>query len=235
MKKFFIVLGLIFIGLQANALYVFESVGDMNHFWDSNGRYQEKVLDVGNKLLSANRIDKRLTITVVMDFDNVNADASPDKKNINVYTGILPYIDNDDELAWLIGHETGHIIDYYDGFLKWFVIMNLNKKEYEYKADLVGIDLMVKAGYNPIAAITAGNKFLDESYWDDYFFWAHPKGSKRTLAMYKYIYKKYPWALKTDMVNNVNYKNFLNCAQKDIEEFQQKEKVRTNKMEKDNL
>ena len=235
MKKFLIVVCLLLTGLKSHAAFMFETVGDMNHFWDVNGRFQQKVLDVGNKILETNKIDKRLTITVVMDFKTINADASPDRKNINVYTGILPYIDNDDELAYLIGHETGHILDYYDGFLKWFIVMQLNKKEYEYKADLIGIDLMAKAGYNPVASICAANKFLDESYWDDYFFWSHPRGSKRLLAMYKYIFKKYPWALKTDMVNNIHYKNFLNCAQKDIDEFQQTEQIRADKRRGESL
>jgi len=235
MKKSLILLVALFIGLKASALLVFESVGDMNHFWDTNGRYQEKVLDVGNKILDTNKINKRLTFTVVMDFDNVNADASPSRKNVNIYTGILPFIDNDDELAYLIGHETGHILDYYDGFLKWFIVMHLNQKEYEYKADLVGIDLMVKAGYNPISAICVANKALDESYWDDYFFWSHPRGSKRTLAMYKYIYVKYPWALKTDMVKNINYQNFLHYSQKDIDAFNQAEKLRENKRGSEDL
>jgi len=42
MKKSLILLVALFIGLKASALLVFESVGDMNHFWDTNGRYQEK-------------------------------------------------------------------------------------------------------------------------------------------------------------------------------------------------
>lgn len=226
MKKILVVLCMLLIGTRANALYVFEQVGDMKHFWDVNGKYQEKVITVGNKLIDSNKINKRLLFRVNTDFDNVNANASPTGKVVTIYTGILPYMDNDDELAYVMGHEIGHVLDYYDGFLKWFVVMKLNSKEYEYKADLVGIDLMVKAGYNPVAAICVANKALDESFWDSFFFWSHPRGSKRTLAMFKYIYKKYPWALQTDMVNNINYQNFLHYSQKDIDEFQQKEKTR---------
>lgn len=226
MKRFLVLLMLLFIGTQAHATYVIETVGNMNNFWDVNGRYQEKVIDIGNKLLSANKINKRLIFRVNMDFDNVNANAEASGKVVTVYTGLLPYIDSDDELAYILGHEIGHILDDYDGILKWLVVIPLNQKEYEYKADLVGIDLMVKAGYNPVAAISVANKALDESCWDSYFFWSHPRGSKRTLAMYKYIYKKYPWALNTDMIHNVNYQNFVNYSQKDIEEFKQQEKIR---------
>ncbi len=146
-------------------------------------------------------------------------------KTVTVYYGILPYLDNDDELAALLGHEMCHALDGYGGFFKW-ADMALNSKEYETKADLVGIDLMVKAGYNPIAAITMANKWQPEDYWDFWVFTTHPKTSKRLMAMYKYIYVKYPWALKTDMVNNVNYENFTYSSHKEITVFLQEEKKR---------
>ena len=68
--------------------------------------------------------------------------------------------------------------------------MSFNSKKYEYKADLKSVDYMVKAGYNPIYAITVGNKIFDEPLWDWGIVYSHPKGSKRLLEMYKYIYKK---------------------------------------------
>jgi len=117
-----------------------------------------------------------------------------------------------------------HCLDYYEGGVpRWLGSMRVNAKAYETKADLVGIDLMAKAGYNPLASITMGNKVLDESFWDEFLFWSHPKGSKRVLDEYKYIYVKYPWALKTDMVNNVSFQNFVNYSQKDINKFIQKQ------------
>lgn len=230
MKKYlFVLLAVMCFVAKANAEIVeFENINSKD-FWMRQGVYEEKVLDVGTKLINVNKLDKRVVLRVVRNTKVINAYASPTEKSVNIYVGVLPYCDNDDELAAIIGHEIGHCLDYYDGFLKWFFIMNFNSKEYEYKADLIGIDMMVKAGYNPLAAICMANKVLDESYWDNFFFWTHPKGSKRALAMYKYIYAKYPWALKTDMVNNINYENFVNYSKKDILEFQQSEKLRASK------
>lgn len=228
MKKFLVVLGLLFIGLQASADMVELDIEPINfkHFWEKNGIYEQKILDVGNKIISANKLDKRIVLNLKRNANMVNASASPTQKTVNIYTGILPYFDNDDELAYVVSHEIAHCLDFYDGFMKWAFVMTFNRKEYEYKADLIGIDLMAKADYNPVAAICAANKVLDESYWDNFFFWTHPKGSKRTLTMYKYIYVKYPWAFDTDMVHNINYENFVNYSQKEINAFKQEKKTR---------
>lgn len=233
MKRFLITLCVLLMGLGAYAEIVEIEPVNNKDFWKRDGAYEEKVLDVGTKILNANKLDKRVVIQVARNSKAINAFASPTQKTVYIFTGILPYCDNDDELAYLISHETAHCIDFYDGFMKWFFVMTFNKKEYEYKADLIGIDLMVKAGYNPIAAISAANKVLDESFWDSFLFWTHPKGSKRTLAMYKYIYIKYPWAFNTDAIHNVNYENFVNYSQKDINEFIQEKKYR--KLKQENL
>ncbi len=226
MKKFLVVLGLLFIGLQASAdVFEYETIS-YKHFWEKNGIYEQKILDVGTKIINTNKLDKRVVLRLKRMTSVINATASPTQKTVTIYTGILPYFDNDDELAYVVSHEIAHCIDFYDGFMKWAFVMAFNRKEYEYKADLIGIDLMVKAGYNPVAALCAANKVLDESYWDNFFFWTHPKGSKRTLAMYKYIYVKYPWAFDTDMVHNVNYENFVNYSQKEINAFKQEKKTR---------
>lgn len=227
MKKFLIGLGIVLfacVKVQAEIIE-FEPV-NVKDFWARNGLYEEKVLDVGTKIINSNQLEKRVVLRVNRNPKIINAFADPTQKSVNIYVGILPYCDNDDELAYLISHETAHCLDFYDGFMKWFFVMVFNKKEYEYKADLIGIDLMAKAGYNPIAAVSAANKILDESFWDNFFFWSHPKGSKRVLAMYKYIYVKYPWALNTDMVHNVNYQNFIHYSQKEINQFKQEKKIR---------
>lgn len=232
MKRLLIaLLCFITIGTKVSAEILELEPTSTKDFWKKDGIYEEKVLDVGNRIINANKLDKRVVINVIRNIKIANAYAMPTQKSVNIFTGILPYCDNDDELAYVISHETAHCLDYYDGFMKWAFVMTFNSKQYEYKADLIGIDLMVKAGYNPIAAISAANKVLDESFWDNFLFWTHPKGSKRTLAMYKYIYVKYPWALNTDAIHNVNYENFVNYSQKDINEFEQEKKYRKIKQE----
>lgn len=235
MKKFLILLGLLFIGLSVKAdVLEVETIGDMNTFWERTGKYEQKVLEVGTKILHENKINKRVAFQMIRNHNTINACARYDNKVVYVYYGIIPYIDNDDELAALLGHEIAHSLDQYGGFFKW-ADMRLNSKEYEHKADLVGIDLMVKAGYNPIAAICMANKWMSEDYWDFWVFTTHPKTSKRLIAMYKYIYRKYPWALKTDMVHNVNYENFTYFSKKEINVFLQSEKERAERQHREDL
>lgn len=243
MKRFLIVLGMFLMtgltinGLSAKAdeveLFNYANT-NMKNFWDQNGKYEQKVLDVGTKIINANKIDKRIAIQTDRNYKMVNAHTNATNKLVTISYGILPYMDNDDELAFVLGHEMGHALDDYGGFFKW-ADMTLNSKEYEFKADLVGIDLMTKAGYNPVAAICTINKWMPEDYWDVWIFTTHPKTSKRLMAMYKYIYRKYPWALKTDMVHNVNYENFTYSSKKEINEFLQDEAKRAADQHREDL
>lgn len=226
MKKFLLTLCILFIGLGVSAEVIeIESNVNMTNFWQKLDKREEKVLGVGTKILNANKIDKHIAFKVDRRYKIVNATASPTHKVVTVYYGLLPYLDNDDELAAIMGHEIAHCIDQYGGPFKW-MDMKLNSKEYEFKADLIGIDLMAKAGYNPLAAITAAKKWMGENYWDFWILTTHPKTSRRMIAMYKYIYRKYPEALQSDMIHNVNYENFTYSSQKEINVFQHLEKQR---------
>ena len=229
MKRCLIIFGLLVFGLSANADFVELGTDvNMNNFWEKSGKDTQKILDIHSKILNTNKLNKHVSIVLYSASKTINAEAHYMDKSIYVYTGILPYIDNDDELAFLISHEIAHCIDYYDGPLKLFT-MELNSKDYELKADSIAIDMMVKAGYNPIAAICIMNKLSGESVWDTWIFYSHPKGSTRMMNMYKYIYKKYPDALNSDMVKNINYQNFTYSSQKELDEFKLKEKLRKNK------
>jgi len=62
---------------------------------------------IGAKLIVNNNIDKKIQF-VVSDKDEANA--STDIHNtISVYTGLLKYVETEDELAFVIGHEMGHV------------------------------------------------------------------------------------------------------------------------------
>lgn len=225
---FAVVLGLymsLSAGYSANYYVENESGYTMLNFWDKrSGKYEEKVMIVGSKLLNDNKIDKRIPFIVSRD-NVINANSQPWNKVVTIHKGIFPYFDNDDELAAIIAHEISHSLDAYDGVFKWIAV-KFNSKSYEYKSDLIAIDLMVGSGYNPIAFITAANKFFPEDHFDFGFWTSHPKTSKRLLAAYKYINVKYPWALKSPMTNNIQYVNFQRVADRDIREFEQKQKAK---------
>src|SRR5574344_1653141 len=236
MKKFFILFAVILfssLGVLADEVEIVDvSNVNMQNFWEKNGKNEQKITEIGTKILYTNKIDKRVAFQSNRNRKIINATTSLTNKTVTVYYGILPYIDNDDELAYIMSHEIAHALDAYGGPLKW-ATMAFNSKSYETKADLIGIDLMVKAGYNPIAAITMANKSFPEDYWDIWIFTTHPKTSVRLMDMYKYIYVKYPWALKSEMTNNINYQNFLNSSAKEIKEFLQHEQERKIKQGKE--
>lgn len=226
MKKFLVLVCFLLAGLGAYADFVESATGvNMENFWEKNGKEEEKVINMGGKIINANHLDKRIPIMVLRDKKTINAFSYRYDKTVVVTTGILPYIDNDDELAFLLGHEVAHSLDSYGGVGKW-AAMTFNSKQYEYKADKIGVDLMVKAGFNPVAAITLQNKFFPEPPVDFGILTSHPKSSSRIFELYKYIYIKYPWALESDMSQNIHYVNFTYSAEKDINLFKQIEKER---------
>lgn len=228
MKKILVTICLLFSCMAANADMGYDSDYtnvNMVNFWDKNGKSVQKVTEVGAKIINGNKLDKRIPFMVKNSSSYVNAFAMLNPKLVVVSTGILPYIDNDDELAFIMSHEIAHSLDAYEGCLN-LISSKFNSKSYEYKADLIGVDLMVNAGYNPIAAITEMNKWFPEPFLDFGMFTSHPKASKRMFEIYKYIYKKYPWALDSDMTRNLNYQNFTYSAEKELTQFKQEEKAR---------
>ena len=223
MKKLLVMLGLLMVGTCsfAEEIMVIRGV-NIDNFWRKKGIDQEKVLKVGQKIMIDNKIPERVPL-FVSSKKNINAYSNTYDKTVTIYEGMFMYIDNDDELAYVLSHEIAHSVEAYGGIIK-YLAMQANSKKYEYKADLNGIDYMVKAGYDPIAAITMGNKFFGEPIWDWGFTYTHPKGSKRLIEMYKYIYVKYPQYLNSPLTKTASYKNFEYAMGKEISSFQQKQK-----------
>ena len=235
MKKLVILLGALFLlSTQAFAisdpLFVETNV-TMNNYWEKTNKVNQKVMLVAQKLYTSNKINKRTPIAIKRSPNTINAMTNGYTRQITIYTGLLSCIDNDDELAYILAHEIAHDMDFYGGYLK-YIAMNANSKKYELKADTVAIDLMVAAGYNPIAAITIGNKIFAEPIFDWGFTYTHPKGSKRLLTMYKYIVIKYPQYLNSPMAQNVYYKNFEQALSKEIKGINQEYNKRKLKQER---
>lgn len=230
MKKFILLLGVMSIGLYTCAQDTLILGSSLASFKNQKGISENNVVKIGQKILIENKISKRVPILIDRK-KMANAESSPYDKIVTVHEGILFYLDNEDELAFILSHEIAHSVEAYGGMAK-YIAMNANSKKYEQKADLNGIDYMVKAGYDPIAAITIANKLFGEPIWDWGFAYTHPKGSKRLIDMYKYIYVKYPKYLNSPLTNSPSYKNFEFAMSKEISSFQQKQK---RKQMKDNL
>lgn len=187
---------------------------------------QRKVNNIGNKLLISNNLDNFARFEVSRK-ESVNATTSFNG-TITVYKGLLEYVETDDELAYVLGHELGHVTNddtkksaLRKGVLAAAVIGGtalavavsdnhragratgigvgtsagalavdrIYNRRAEANADKAGIDYMVRAGYNPLAAISMMNKIMDRRWSGVY---THPSGSKRMIMAYQYIAKKYP-------------------------------------------
>lgn len=181
--------------------------------WDSTSALK-RVSTIGTKILKANGINASIEFKV-SDDEDVNAYADLNKQ-IYVYRGLLNYVENDEELAGVISHEMGHIINGHcakQGVLDTGIatIINMTKlnstaksvsqelastklsRNDEKEADITGVDLMTKAGYNPLAMISLLSK-ISSNYVD--ILQTHPSGEKRILNVYDYISYNYPTELK---------------------------------------
>lgn len=74
--------------------------------WDSNYAFNT-INHIGAKLISANNIEQKIQF-VVSDGDDANASTDINNR-ISVNKGLLKYVETEDELAFVIGHEMGHI------------------------------------------------------------------------------------------------------------------------------
>ena len=173
------------------------------------GQYQKKVMEIGFNLLNTNRIEKRTIFKYKDDSwsKEVNAYASSLDKSVTVLKGLMPYLENDAELAGVLAHEIAHQQDFYKGYFR-MLAMAFTPKKYEQKADKIAVDYMVKAGYNPVAIIIVLNKILGQTTSD--YGASHPMATKRLAYIYEYLYKKYPaYLVDNEYKDNVYYQNFL--------------------------
>lgn len=219
--------------------------------WNSTAALN-RVNTIGNKIIKANGIGQTITFKV-SDQADVNAYANINKE-VYVYRGLLEYVTNDDELAGVISHELGHILNGHcakQGVLNTGVNILANataqatgsttiagvgqqlasskiSRKDEFEADLTGVDLMTKAGYNPLAMISVLNKICG-NYID--ILQTHPSGEKRLLNIYNYVDYNYPAKLKTGF-NTDSYQKALTLLTPTVNIRKSSEKL-TKKYEKE--
>ena len=186
------------------------------------------VNQIGDNIVNKNRIGKK--VTFIVNSDKVVNATTGIVNNITVYKGLIEYCEDEDELAFVIGHELGHAasshvlksygVNLATGMAGQYAKMKLAEKinskigrwatniaidqttdavqnkisrGQEKDADMLSIDYVVAAGYNPLAGISIMNK-IGNNYAD---FWSdHPSTDKRVISMYNYIKQKYPQYLE---------------------------------------
>lgn len=179
------------------------------------GQYQKKIMEMGVNILNANRIESRAIFWFTSNkYPNAYANTA---KVVVIYSGLLPFIEDDSELAGIMSHEIAHTVDFNQGFWRTMA-MGWSPKKYEEKADKKAVDYMVKAGYDPVAFIVVMNK-IGGQYNKDWGM-SHPLTSKRLAYIYGYIYQKYPAYLADNAYRtNIYYQNFLLTSKKDREKI----------------
>lgn len=73
-----------------------------------DAKYRSRVVNVGSKVAAISNIQNAAWEYEVFDSPQVNAFVLPGGK-VGVYKGLLDLTENDDQLACVLGHETGHV------------------------------------------------------------------------------------------------------------------------------
>jgi len=159
---------------------------------------------------------------------------------IAISRGLLVGIDNEAQLASVLGHEIGHItarhavqgmqrgtllglglsvlsgatnntsyggLTQKAGQLAASLIDNTYSRDQESESDRLGIDYMVKAGYNPLGAVQLQAYFYSQiekgadPNWLTGLFRTHPFSKERMIANEQYVRSRYAAELKTAPFN----------------------------------
>lgn len=207
MKKILSILFVLFLGLQANAATTFDQTAA-----------QKRLNNIAYVLIKKNSLPSGMVVKVQIN-DEANAYATLNKE-IYVYSGMFNVATTDEELAAIMAHEMGHILNGHNAkqsilnsviksvassvntettaqavsvaAAQELSTSNLSRKD-EYEADITAVDLLHNAGYNPLSLISVLNKVCG-NYID--VISSHPTGEKRLQNVYDYIDYNYPQWIK---------------------------------------
>lgn len=189
-----------------------------------------RVSTVGKTVLTKSGLPSNATFKVVegaVDNDNVGT-----TNVVNVSKTNLTYAGNDNEVAAVISNELGHIINGHGAKNKFRDIAkaaitsglssdniistaansdymaNRNSLADNKEADVTGVDLMIQAGYNPLAMIVVITKMPGSTMEA---LQGKPSNAERAMNVYDYLTYNYPSKVKAGY-NCQEYKAFLAYA-----------------------
>lgn len=197
----------------------------------------DRVPTVGKQILNKNSLPS--STKFVITETAVTNSTSNTNNELYIQKTALGYTGNDNEVAAVIAQELGVIINA-NASKKKFVsniasalagsitdesaqnkalivnelTMNSMSEKDQMVADITGTDLMIQAGYNPLAMIVVLGK-MPGSTMDT--LKSQPNNFKRTMYIYDYLSYNYPSKVKAGY-NCKEYKNFLAYIQPTITE-----------------
>ena len=190
---------------------------------------KDRVAPIGQQLLTKNKINVKITFKVVEGIADNSESAKT--KVVNVSTTDLQYAGNDNEVAAVVADELGHIICCHSDKKKVMnLLLNSNnktdsaastptladdivsskitQKENE-EADVTAVNLMINAGYNPLALIVWVTK-QPGSTLD--ILKSRPNNFDRAMVTFKYLSYAYPSKVKAGYACQ-EYRTFLADAE----------------------
>lgn len=196
---------------------------------------EAKVSTVGSTIISKNTLPSVKFAVVEADADNSNVTST---KLLNVSKTDLQYTGNDNEVAAVVAKELGAIVNSaaskkslvtavsnsvlsnitdeklqnVANLTQQISINHMSAKD-QMNADITGVDLMINAGYNPLAMIVVLGK-MDGSMAEA--IQSQPANFKRTMNIYDYLSYNYPEKVKAGYACN-EYRNFVAYIQPTID------------------
>lgn len=195
---------------------------------------QTRVNTVGGTIITKNALPTVKFAVVESAADNSNVTTT---KLLNVAKTDLKYAGNDNEVAAVIAKEMGAIVNAaaskkslvsavsnsvlsniadeklqnVANLTQQISLNNMSAKD-QMNADITGVDLMIQAGYNPLAMIVVLGK-MEGSLTDA--LQMQPANLKRTMNIYDYLSYNYPEKVKAGYACN-EYRNFIAYIQPTI-------------------
>lgn len=197
---------------------------------------KSKVQTIGTQLLTKSGISAtNVTFTVTETVDNSNFATD---RIINISQDELSFAGNDNEVAAIVATEIGQIICGNASKAKVISLLqenttkstnavktfseNYKTTKKDKNADLVAVNLMMSASYNPLALIVVLTKQTG-TYWDAII--GRPANADKALNVYDYISYVYPEKLKAGYGCN-EYKTFVAYAQSIVSERNSNQKLK---------
>jgi len=191
---------------------------------ESTNWFDTKIINhintIGQNIVKANNMPTTVTFKVT-DNENMNTDVAATTQHIYIYSGDLKYVENDNELAAVIAHEIGHIINGHNAKSSIFntaistfnpntstqnaattvdliktISSNKVSKSNDKEADITAVDLLSSAKYNPLALISVVYKSdaaVIGGLMDD-----NLSCEERIMNIYDYANYNYPSTVKAD-------------------------------------
>ena len=176
MKKIFglLLFGLVF-AFTANSAFAASYNTSTNWFDSKNVSHLNTI---GQNIVKANKMPTTVTFKVT-DNEYMNENNTNTTQYVYIYRGDLQYVENDNELAAVVAHEIGHLVNghYSKSSILNNIISSFNpntktengtatvsllktissnkvNKDNEKEADITAVDLLMTAKYNPLALIS---------------------------------------------------------------------------------